>query len=57
VDGNPGLITSGYQQLDLADGTIAYAAPVDTRDGYVTVIHLSPSEHGWTVDSWDTSAC
>jgi hypothetical protein len=53
----PGRIESGYQRLDLPDGTIAYAAPVITGDGFVTVIHMKRDQQGWTVDSWDSSAC
>jgi hypothetical protein len=57
VAGTPVIPVLGYQQLDLPDGSLAYGAPVNTGDGYVTVIHLKPNQAGWTVDSWDSSAC
>lgn len=53
---------SGYVELTLPDGTVAYGQPgfgeADLDDGnYVIVAHVIQTTDGWAVDSWESSGC
>jgi hypothetical protein len=50
------LIQFGYQELRLPDGSITYAVQ-GPMGGWVTVIHVAPTEGGWAVKSWIGSGC
>lgn len=58
LDEHRTLLPAEYTALHLPDGSIAYVQPAPQRDdAYITVIHVTQSEAGWHVDSWDASGC
>jgi hypothetical protein len=58
VGTKPSVPQAGYRELDLTDGTIAFAAPaIPTGTGYVVVVHVVPADNGWLINSWETSGC
>jgi hypothetical protein len=54
--GRPTLAQRGYQALELADGSVDYAA--EPRPGaVVTVVHVTPTKDGWAASEWNASGC
>jgi hypothetical protein len=51
------ILRSGYERVDVAADLVAFARPVDSGDGYVTVAVVTPSDDGWVVSSWEASGC
>lgn len=58
LDEHRTLLPAEYIALQLPDGSIGYVQPdPEDRDGYITVIHVTPTTDGWQVNSWDASSC
>lgn len=52
----PTLYQHGYEELQLADGSLDFAA--EARPGVVvTLVHVTPTAKGWTVSDWSASGC
>jgi hypothetical protein len=56
VESDPTLPRNSYQELQLPDGSIAYAWQNPAGD-WVIVIHVTPTSGTWTVDNWNASGC
>jgi hypothetical protein len=55
---HPELVQFGYVEYRLSDGSIDYGRPAPNGTGViVTVIHVSRSESGWTVEGLEASGC
>jgi hypothetical protein len=58
LEAHASLIRNQYLEVHLPDGTIAYAKEQPMRPGsYVTVVHVTPTGAGWSVDRWEASGC
>jgi hypothetical protein len=54
---HPFVMETGYVEMHLPDGAIAFGVKSPGNDMWVTVVHVVSTDGGWTVESWDGSGC
>lgn len=58
IETRPGFLTSGYTQMELPDGSIAFANLFeDAPTQSVTTVYIAPTDGAWTVTGWEASGC
>ena len=58
IETRPGFLTSGYTQIELPDGSIAFANFFEgDRAQSVTTVYITATDGAWAVAAWEGSGC